>query len=1853
MITDTLAIALRVEDGQLTAGFGRALRSLSSFVNTGTAQLGKMAKVFESIGNSRWSQGTVAAVAAVALALGASLRPAIEFETAFTGVLKTVDGSSAQLGKLRTDILDMASAMPVAASEVARVAETAGQLGVAAGSVAEFTETMIKVGTATNLSAEQAATAFAQLANVMQIPLGDIDNLAAALVDLGNNSATTEAQILGMAQRIGGAAAILGLSGDEVLGIAAAVASTGIEVEAGGSAISRVFIDMAKAAELGGENLAVFAETAGYTAEAFQDLVSNDAGTAFVAFVEGLAELEASGGSALQTLEQLGLDGIRVGRVLLNLSGSSDLLARSLRISAEAAKENTALTAEYERFISTTSAAIDIFRGKIENLAIAFGTLALPAITDGFRAAGEAIEFMSETLGPAASEIVEFLGTIISLFGELATVVGGPALAGAAAVLIGVSTALEGIFSILNALGPAGAVLAIIAADIALVGPASVAAASGLAALKASIAATGLASTVAVAGIKAIKVALASGPWIVAAGAIALLGKSYLDAKRDAEAFATALSGNLNTALESGNYEQFSRDLQNARADLNALGNDAGAFSQSSSTFGRAFDAIKISAVGAYQAISVGENTVANTQARWEALNSELERSQFGAVQLNAEQLANSLGITESSVVGFAQQLGLMDLLLDTSEASFYELRAAIEAHTAELAAAGEAAGVSAGDFLRLMDIIAAGNATIGDVADVLGVTTDTVARFGEESGVAADDLLGMALATSGALAELQPYAESLGITATKAADAKTEILGLVSAVGAFNDVLSGVEDRQSALEQVIGATAAAAEAQARYNEAINEGDFEGAARAMEDYLTNLILSGTSAEEAGRRQENMAADFIRAGEAAGESRAELENLLIVHGRLTDVEMIELEIQGKEALIDTAAAAAEARLELEDLTGREFIARLAAELGTTEEDIARAIASGELWDNSTFTSVYEAIVEAEEAEDTLALLAAQDGLVYDSTVDVGLSGVGVDDLEALKRAIDAIQNKSVTVSVGVTGAGGYGSYDVGSFQEDGGIVQSYAAGGIAGPIREAPGRAKIYKPASKYRVFAEPQTGGEAYIPLARAKRPRSLQVWRETGRKLGVSGFADGGISGGDVQSYAGGGINSKVFSGSGGFPAVEVAVTVDTESLGVMHAPLGELESRIAGVTNAFGEVTKSTVGTQAALDNVTKSGQDTDAALSDVSKSTEGVDSGLSNITKSTVGVVAGLTAAAKSSTVFETDYSRLLAYMSDETPAATVRMVDAFADMGVQFGDIAVETGEKIAESLFDGDEFLTRVSEVKGITIEELKAIGEEGATVGEQLAEDWDGSITELVGILERAGLDLGDVFLDVFTESADAVEIFEGAIESAADELDRFDDSADVLRDVMDTLYGSFLDVVEAQNDVTSATERLERELEELGEEGGRTDANLASFVDTLIRTGEKYVDLAVAQARAGEGQDAVNATLAEGERAFRAAAEAAGLDSEMVDKLAEALFALPPEVVTDLVVQGEEAQATIETTKDAAETYRDGEYVATIGADNGPAIRTIEDARLAAEGFAVNYDGNLTVTNGPAITAIEEAELYANRYANGIYDGELTASNDQAETVINTTESSALDYAGGSPYNADLTASDNASGTISGPQGAADEFEDSYNATLSATDNASGTINNINNALRNFNSKTVTLTTVQRTVYQEDYSRVAIPSAGGNFFRSFAGGGIGGGGDRANAHAPEFASNPRGPGRLWLEPETGGESYIPHRNDWRRPRALAVLEQTWRLFGRPQLGGAHGFAAGGVRGLGRAMPRGIAAGQIAAPPSITIDITNHLEVPAGANAEYFQAMADSSSRTVVDELKRELTRATDTRRIY
>ena len=310
----------------------------------------------------------------------ASVKAASDFESSFAGVKKTVDEVVDANGKtvisyqdLEKSIRDMSKEIPASTEEINGVAEAAGQLGIKTENVMSFTRTMLDMGQATNMSSEDAANSLAQLANITQMNQEDFDKLGSAIVNLGNNTATTEGDIVSMSLRLAGSAKQANMSEDQILGLAAAMSSVGINAEAGGGSMSRVMQKIQTSVKSGSDELSLFASTAGMTADEFSQAWEKDASSALTEFVKGLGKAKDSGEDVTTTLKEMGINSTQEIDTMLRLSGAGETLSEALDLSAEGWKENTALTTEAETRYGTFESKLQLVKNKLQDVLITVG----------------------------------------------------------------------------------------------------------------------------------------------------------------------------------------------------------------------------------------------------------------------------------------------------------------------------------------------------------------------------------------------------------------------------------------------------------------------------------------------------------------------------------------------------------------------------------------------------------------------------------------------------------------------------------------------------------------------------------------------------------------------------------------------------------------------------------------------------------------------------------------------------------------------------------------------------------------------------------------------------------------------------------------------------------------------------------------------------------------------------------------------------------------------------------------------------------------------------------------------------------------------------------------------------------------------------------------------------------------------------------------------------------------------------------------------------------------------------------------------------------------------------------------
>lgn len=416
--------------------FTRMGSAMTNFGNTLQSVGGKMT----GLGNTM----TVGVTAPIVAGVGAVVKSAMSWESAFAGVKKTNDEVVDSNGNVVYSYADLESGLrgltaqlPASHEEIAGVAEAAGQLGIKSQDVVSFTKTMIDMGESTNLSAEDAASAIAKIANITGLTSDEYQRFGSSVVALGNNFATTESDIVSMANRLAASGTLAGLTNQEILGLATAMSSVGIEAEAGGTAMTQTLAAIESAVAAGGEDLQKFAIVAGESSEEFASKWKNKPVEAIQDFIRGLGKLDEKGESATMVLDDMGLSGVRQSNMLKSLALAADTMTGAVDLSNRAWNENTALTNEASTRYETTESKLKMLKNQVVDMAIDFGGPFVDALKNGLEASKPLIQTLSDMakkfneLSPAQQQhIMKWLaisaaaGPALSILGKLTTGLG-------------------------------------------------------------------------------------------------------------------------------------------------------------------------------------------------------------------------------------------------------------------------------------------------------------------------------------------------------------------------------------------------------------------------------------------------------------------------------------------------------------------------------------------------------------------------------------------------------------------------------------------------------------------------------------------------------------------------------------------------------------------------------------------------------------------------------------------------------------------------------------------------------------------------------------------------------------------------------------------------------------------------------------------------------------------------------------------------------------------------------------------------------------------------------------------------------------------------------------------------------------------------------------------------------------------------------------------------------------------------------------------------------------------------------------------------------------------------------------
>jgi TP901 family phage tail tape measure protein len=340
----------------------------------------------------------------------------IQFQDAMVGIQTKVSGTNAEFERMAQSLIDLSTKLPVAAADLARIAEVGGQLGISKSNLMQFTESIAGIGTVSKLSGDEATTAFVRLADNLHIPQDQIKTLANAVFTLGSKEfPTTTEEVLHFSLALSGVAAMANMSASQTLAMATAMASAGLRAEKSSSSMIKVVTDIGEAINGSNHHLALFAQVSGLTAKEFTDAWKDNPTKAVLSFTAGLAEQKKAGADTIAIMDALGLKGVRVEDVMTRLGNVTDLATRALKASTDAMDgTGHALQDGVAKKAEDAAGQLKIVRDRLNAVEIELSNAVTPALLSTAKAFADlaqgTITYSSElkTLGLALTVIIGF-----------------------------------------------------------------------------------------------------------------------------------------------------------------------------------------------------------------------------------------------------------------------------------------------------------------------------------------------------------------------------------------------------------------------------------------------------------------------------------------------------------------------------------------------------------------------------------------------------------------------------------------------------------------------------------------------------------------------------------------------------------------------------------------------------------------------------------------------------------------------------------------------------------------------------------------------------------------------------------------------------------------------------------------------------------------------------------------------------------------------------------------------------------------------------------------------------------------------------------------------------------------------------------------------------------------------------------------------------------------------------------------------------------------------------------------------------------------------------------------------------
>lgn len=326
----------------------------------------------------------------------AIMNAAMAQESSFSQVQKTLgDVDPQKVAELQDILVKMSMRMPLKFDDIAKIAMLGSQMNVPAEGLAKFTDTIAKFTAVSGMSVEDSAAQLGKLSNILDLApdASQYQALASAIAFVGNESASTEKEVLRTAGQIAAVGKEAGLTASQIVGLSGAFASLAIRPEEARGVIVQMFNRINEAAASfvpaigkGNDALALFAQVAGVSQEEFSTMwtskttdkisefgrVTSDASTVWQKFLSGLGDTK-NAYDVGEVLRKLNLDGTRTSKGITALAKQFDVLSVQMENAAQQGQLGSFLNVAYGAIAEDMASKVTELQNSFEALMASMG----------------------------------------------------------------------------------------------------------------------------------------------------------------------------------------------------------------------------------------------------------------------------------------------------------------------------------------------------------------------------------------------------------------------------------------------------------------------------------------------------------------------------------------------------------------------------------------------------------------------------------------------------------------------------------------------------------------------------------------------------------------------------------------------------------------------------------------------------------------------------------------------------------------------------------------------------------------------------------------------------------------------------------------------------------------------------------------------------------------------------------------------------------------------------------------------------------------------------------------------------------------------------------------------------------------------------------------------------------------------------------------------------------------------------------------------------------------------------------------------------------------------------------------